>query len=77
MRDDALYIVDGVRTAFSRMGTDLAGQPAIAEDPRGGQWLSQIIIQMDRLVGSGEGLPRVRRTNVPGSSAAASVSSGG
>jgi hypothetical protein len=50
---------------------------AIAEDPRGGQWLSQIIIQMDRLVGSGEGLPRVRRTNVPGASGDASVGSGG
>ncbi len=42
----------------------------IAEDPRGGEWLSQIIIQMDRLIGSGEGLPRVRRTYPPGSSGA-------
>lgn len=50
---------------------------AIAEDPQGGQWLSQIIIQMDRLVGSGADLPRVRRTNVPGSSGVASVGSGG
>jgi beta-lactamase class A len=49
----------------------------IAEDPRGGEWLSQIIIQMNRLIGSGEGLPRVRRTYPPGSSGAASVSSGG
>ena len=50
---------------------------AIAEDPRGGEWLSQIIIQMDRLIGSGQGLPRVRRTNVPGTSGDLSVSSGG
>jgi beta-lactamase class A len=50
---------------------------AIAEDPRGGEWLSQIIIQMNRLVGSGEGLPRVRRTNTPGATGAASVASGG
>jgi len=49
----------------------------IAEDPQGGEWLSQIIIQMDRLIGSGEGLPRVRRTNAPGSSGDLSVSSGG
>jgi acetyl-CoA acetyltransferase family protein len=28
MKDDALYVVDGVRTPFSRMGTDLAGQAA-------------------------------------------------
>jgi len=28
MRDDALYIVDGVRTPYSRMGTDLAGLAA-------------------------------------------------
>jgi beta-lactamase class A len=49
----------------------------IAEDPRGGEWLSQIIIQMDRLISSGEGLPRVRRTNTPGSSGGVSVSSGG
>ncbi len=50
---------------------------AIAEDPRGGEWLSQIIIQMNRLISSGEGLPRVRRTNAPGSSGDVSVSSGG
>ncbi len=49
----------------------------IAEDPKGGEWLSQIIIQMNRLIGSGEGLPRVRRTNVPGTSGDLSVSSGG
>lgn len=50
---------------------------AIAEDPQGGQWLPQIIIQMNRLIGSGEGLPRVRRTNAPGTSGDFSVSSGG
>ena len=50
---------------------------AIAEDPRGGEWLSQIIIQMNRLIGSGADLPRVRRTNAPGSSGDVSVSSGG
>ena len=49
----------------------------IAEDPRGGEWLSQIIIQMDRLISSGEGLPRVRRTNTPSRGADVSVSSGG
>jgi len=49
----------------------------IAEDPRGGEWLSQIIIQMDRLISSGEGLPRVRRTNAPGRGGDVSVSSGG
>lgn len=50
----------------------------IAEDPRGGEWLSQIIIQMNRLIGSGIDLPRVRRTNVPGAGAGASlVGSGG
>jgi beta-lactamase class A len=49
----------------------------IAEDPRGGEWLSQIIIQMNRLVGSGADLPRVRRTNVPGATGSLSVSSGG
>jgi beta-lactamase class A len=49
----------------------------IAEDPKGGEWLSQIIIQMNRLIESGEGLPRVRRTNAPGSSGDSSVSSGG
>jgi beta-lactamase class A len=48
----------------------------IAEDPRGGEWLSQIIIQMNRLIGSGVDLPRVRRTNTPGVGAA-SMSSGG
>lgn len=48
----------------------------IAEDPRGGEWLSQIIIQMNRLVGSGVDLPRVRRTNVPGATGGLSVSSG-
>lgn len=48
---------------------------AIAEDPRGGEWLSQIIIQMNRLIGSGVDLPRVRRTNTPGLGAL-SVSSG-
>jgi beta-lactamase class A len=48
----------------------------IAEDPRGGEWLSQIIIQMNRLIGSGADLPRVRRTNVPGFGAT-SLSSGG
>jgi beta-lactamase class A len=42
---------------------------AIAEDPRGGEWLSQIIIQMNRLIGSAIDLPRVRRTNVPGTGA--------
>jgi len=51
---------------------------AIAEDPRGGEWLSQIIIQMNRLIGSSVDLPRVRRTNVPGTGAGVgSVSSGG
>ncbi len=50
---------------------------AIAEDPRGGEWLSQIIIQMNRLIGSGEGLPRVRRTNAPGKGGDVSVSAGG
>jgi beta-lactamase class A len=49
----------------------------IAEDPRGGEWLSQIIIQMNRLVASGVDLPRIRRTNVPGSSGSLSVSTGG
>jgi beta-lactamase class A len=50
---------------------------AIAEDPRGGEWLSQIIIQMDRLMSRGDGLPRVRRTNAPGRGGDVSVSSGG
>jgi beta-lactamase class A len=49
----------------------------IAEDARGGEWLSQIIIQMNRLIGSPVDLPRVRRTNVPGASGALSVSTGG
>jgi beta-lactamase class A len=49
----------------------------IAEDPRGGEWLSQIIIQMNRLVASGVDLPRVRRTNVPGATGPLSVSTGG
>ena len=46
----------------------------IAEDPRGGEWLSQIIIQMNRVIGSPVDLPRVRRTNVP---AGVSASAGG
>lgn len=50
---------------------------ALAEDPHGGEWLSQIIIQMNRLVGDADDLPRVRRTNVPGARGALSVSSGG
>jgi beta-lactamase class A len=36
----------------------------IAEDPNGGEWLSQIIIQMNRLISNADDLPRVRRTNV-------------
>jgi len=48
----------------------------IAEDPRGGEWLSQIIIQMNRLIGSSVDLPRVRRTNTPGVGVG-SVSTGG
>jgi beta-lactamase class A len=50
---------------------------AIAEDPNGGEWLSQIIIQMDRLIGSSIDLPRVRRTNVPGTGAGAGTASVG
>jgi beta-lactamase class A len=46
----------------------------IAEDPRGGEWLSQIIIQMNRVIESPVDLPRVRRTNVP---AGVSASAGG
>jgi beta-lactamase class A len=51
---------------------------AIADDPNGGEWLSQIIIQMNRLIGSNVDLPRVRRTNVPAAGMGTpSVSSGG
>jgi beta-lactamase class A len=49
----------------------------IAEDPSGGEWLSQIIIQMNRLIASPIDLPRVRRTNVPGATGSLSVSTGG
>jgi beta-lactamase class A len=50
----------------------------IADDPNGGEWLSQIIIQMNRLIGNSVDLPRVRRTNVPAAGAGTtSVSSGG
>lgn len=50
---------------------------AIAEDPRGGEWLSQIIIQMNRLIDRHVDLPRVRRTNVPGTSGTVSMGAGG
>ncbi|RIL05673.1 MAG: serine hydrolase [Proteobacteria bacterium] len=49
----------------------------IAEDAHGGEWLSQIIIQMNRLIDRHVDLPRVRRTNVPGASGPLSVSTGG
>jgi len=49
----------------------------IAEDPRGGDWLSQIIIQMNRLMANPVDLPRVRRTNVPGDTSSLSVRTGG
>lgn len=49
----------------------------IAEDPHGGEWLSQIIIQMNRLIDRHVDLPRVRRTNVPGATDAVSMGTGG
>jgi len=50
---------------------------AIADDPNGGEWLSQIIIQMNRLIGSSVDLPRVRRTNVPAAGMGVAVPSVG
>src|SRR5690606_1777680 len=38
----------------------------LAEDPMGGEWLKQIIIQMDRLIDAQPYYQRVRRTRIPG-----------
>jgi beta-lactamase class A len=48
----------------------------LAEDPMGGEWLKQIIIQMDRLIDDQPYQQRVRRTRLPGE-APLSVSAGG
>lgn len=48
----------------------------LAEDPMGGEWLKQIIIQMDRLIDDQPYQQRVRRTRLP-SEAPLSVSAGG
>ena len=48
----------------------------LAEDPLGGEWLKQIIIQMDRLIDDQPYQQRVRRTRLP-SEAPLSVSAGG
>lgn len=48
----------------------------LAEDPMGGEWLKQIIIQMDRLIDDQPYQERVRRTRLPGETPL-SVSAGG
>lgn len=48
----------------------------LADDPMGGEWLKQIIIQMDRLIDVQPYQQRVRRTRLP-SEAPLSVSAGG
>ncbi|HEY8493106.1 MAG TPA: serine hydrolase [Myxococcota bacterium] len=48
----------------------------LAEDPMGGEWLKQIIIQMDRLIDAQPYYQRVRRTRIPGETPH-SVSAGG
>lgn len=48
----------------------------LAEDPMGGEWLKQIIIQMDRLIDDQPYTQRVRRTRLP-AEAPLSVSAGG
>jgi beta-lactamase class A len=48
----------------------------LAEDPQGGEWLKQIIIQMDRLIDDQPYTQRVRRTRLP-AEAPLSVSAGG
>lgn len=48
----------------------------LAEDPMGGEWLKQIIIQMDRLIDDQPYQQRVRRTRLPGEMPL-SVSAGG
>jgi len=48
----------------------------LAEDPMGGEWLKQLIIQMDRLIDDQPYQQRVRRTRLP-SEPPASVSAGG
>src|SRR5690606_37253887 len=49
----------------------------LAEDPMGGEWLKQLIIQMDRLIDDQPYLQRVRRTHLPAEGPPASVSAGG
>lgn len=48
----------------------------LADDPQGGEWLKQIIIQMDRLIDDQPYQQRVRRTRLP-SDSPVSVSAGG